>query len=132
MSQTVKYRRRQALEDPQEWPQNEMGDPERPRQGQHISFRAPDCQQLGDLLSQHDVQQRHDGECDSDSDGMEEPARSIQGGNQQAKNLHHGVFGKPPDGEAGDRDADLGKCQIVADAIDDNDRVLGGFDALPG
>jgi CBS domain containing-hemolysin-like protein len=51
MSQTVKYRRRQALEDPQEWPQNEMGDPERPRQ-------------------------------------------AIQGGNQQAKNLHRasGLF----------------------------------------
>ena len=63
---------------------------------------------------------------------MEEPTRLILGRAQYTEQLHDRVFGKPAHGQAGDGDADLRKRQIVADAIDDDDRVLGRLDALPG
>ena len=123
---------RHSLENPQQRPSSEMGNAEGTREKKQVSLGASDGEELGDLFSNEDVQHRHQEERDRDPPCMEESPGLIVGGEVEADNSLGRALGDPAHRQASSGDFDLRQREIVADAIDNDNRLLGCLDALAG
>ena len=66
------------------------------RESQQVSLGVPNGQQLGNLLSQNDVQHRHNDKCGSDRDHVVRPAAGGRSGMDQAQKLRDGTSASQP------------------------------------